>query len=244
MGVINKRNANQMIVDYILEQILSGNLRKGDKLMTEAEFSERLGVSRIPLREALCALGTVGILESRQGQGTYVTAKSDPSVLGRMLYAYSVLNNVDLRQILDVRIILEPEAARQAAIQSSQRQKEELWALSEEYSRAAESFSGGEDENKQIIELDRQIHQGVAKASGNDFLWMLFAVADTSFTELNNKNYIIADDHGVKDRLLFAKQHSELAQAILDGNGQAAFKAMTQHLQSLKKAHLASANYD
>lgn len=240
MGVINKRNANQMIVDYILEQILSGALRKGDKLMTEAEFSERLGVSRIPLREALCALGTVGILESRQGQGTFVTERSDPSMLGRMLYAYAVLNNVDLRQVLDVRLLIEPEAARQAAIQSSQRQKEELWVLTENYRRAAETFTGGEEENSRIIELDRQIHQAVAKASGNDFLWMLFAVADTSFTELNNKNYIIADDHGVKDRLLFAKQHSELAQAILDGNGAAAAKAMMQHLQSLKKAHMDS----
>ena len=240
VSIINKRNASQMIVDYILEQIQQGYLKKGDKLMTEHEFSELLGVSRIPLREALCALVTVGILESRQGGGTYVTTKCDPSMLGRMLYDYALLNNVTLRQVVDVRILLEPEAAKLAAIEGSQRQKEEIWALAEEYNRVIENYRGTEADNQRIYSLDGEIHQLIAKASHNEFLWMILSVSATSFAELNNKNYLLTDDKGAKDRHLFAQQHCELAQAILDGNGTAAYKIMDKHLQFIKNAHMLS----
>lgn len=241
MSIINKRNASQMIVDYILDQIQSGYLKKGDKLMTEHEFSELLGVSRIPLREALCALSTVGILESRQGGGTYVTSKCDPSVLGRMLYDYALLANVDLRQVIDVRLLLEPEAARQAALQASQRQKEEIWEAAEEYRKIVENYSGAEYDNQRIGELDQSIHQKIARASHNDFLWMVLTITRPSFMELNIKNYFESNDRAVKERHQFAKQHSDMAKAVLDGDGALAYKIMDKHLQYIKSAHMSNA---
>lgn len=240
MSIINKRNASQLIVDYILDQIQNGYLKKGDKLMTEHEFSELLGVSRIPLREALCALSTVGILESRQGGGTYVTTKCDPSVLGRMLYDYALLENVDLKQVIDVRILLEPEAARQAAIQASQRQREEIWEIAEAYHQVSENYSGAELDNQRTVELDRKFHHLIAKASHNDFLWMILAVAGTSFSELNNSNYLLTSDHGAQDRHVFAQQHMDIAQAILQSDAASAYKTMEKHLQFIKKAHVAN----
>ena len=227
MSIINKRNASQLIVDYILDQIQNGYLKKGDKLMTEHEFSELLGVSRIPLREALCALSTVGILESRQGGGTYVTTKCDPSVL-------------DLKQVIDVRILLEPEAARQAAIQASQRQREEIWEIAEAYHQVSENYSGAELDNQRTVELDQKFHQLIAKASHNDFLWMILAVAGTSFSELNNSNYLLTSDHGAQDRHVFAQQHMDIAQAILQSDAASACKSMEKHLQFIKKAHVAN----
>jgi GntR family transcriptional repressor for pyruvate dehydrogenase complex len=239
VSIINKRNASQMIIDYILDQIQKGYLKRGDKLMTEQEFSELLGVSRIPLREALCALSTVGILESRQGGGTYVSTKSDPSMLGRMLYDYALLDNVDLRQVIDVRLLLEPEAARQAAIQSSQRQREEIWALAEEYRELMEHYAGTEADNRKTMRLDRQLHQAVAQASHHDFLRMVLSITGTSFAELNNRNYLLSNDQGAKERKAFSQHHTELAQAILSSNAPAAYKAMEKHLQHIKRAHMA-----
>lgn len=236
MSIINKRNASQMIVDYILDQIQSGALKKGDKLMTEHEFSELLGTSRIPLREALCALSTVGILESRQGGGTYVTSKCDPSVLGRMLYDYALLANVDLRQVMSVRILLEPEAARQAALQASQRQKEEIWELAESYRNVIENYIGAEQDNQKIAELDRSLHLQIARASHNDFLWMVFTITMPSFMVMNTNNYFDTNDRAAKDRKLFAQHHSDIAQAILDGDGAKAYKTMDKHLQYIKRA--------
>ena len=242
VSIINKRNASQMIVDYILDQIQKGYLKKGDKLMTEHEFSELLGVSRIPLREALCALSTVGILESRQGGGTFVTTKCDPSVLGRMLYDYALLDDVDLNQVIDVRILLEPEAARQAANRGSQRQKEEIWSLAEDYQEVIEHYSDTESDNQKISKLDREIHQVIARASHNDFLWMILTIAETSFGELNNNNYLLTEDRGTKNRRIFMQQHLDIAQAILQSDAAAAHKAMEKHLLYIKKAHAAAPN--
>ena len=240
VGIVNKKNASQSIVEYILDQIQTGALKKGDKLMTEHEFAKFLGVSRIPLREALCALGTVGILESRQGGGTYVTSRCDPGVLGRMLYDYAILENVDLRQVIDVRILLEPEAARQAAIQGTQRQKEEIWENAKEYEALILAYEGSEEDNRKTVELDRVLHERIARAAHNDFLWMLLGVAGASFGELNNKNFQRAPDHAAKDRQVFAQHHLDIAQAILDGNGAQAAKCMEKHLQYIKNAHAAS----
>lgn len=242
VSIINKRNTSQMIVDYILEQIQKGYLKKGDKLMTEHEFSELLGVSRIPLREALCALSTVGILESRQGGGTFVTTKCDPTVLGRMLYDYALLDDVDLKQVIDVRILLEPAAARQAAIRGFQRQKEEIWALAEGYQEVIANYTGTDSDNQRIVKFDRDIHQAIARASHNEFLWMILTIAGTSFTELNNNNYLLTNDHGEKNRQIFMQQHIDIAQAILASDASAAYKAMEKHLQYIREAHGSTSN--
>lgn len=241
MSIINKRNASQLIVDYILDQIQRGALKKGDKLMTEHEFSELLGVSRIPLREALCALSTVGILESRQGGGTFVTTKCDPSVLGRMLYDYALLANVDLHQVIGVRILLEPESARQAAFQASQRQKEEIWELAEAYRKVAENCTGLESDTPKIAELDRSLHLQIARASHNDFLWMVLTITHPSFMAMNTNNFFNTRDHAEKDRKLFSQHHSDIAQAILDGDGAKAHKIMDKHLQYIKNASQSNA---
>lgn len=242
VSIINKRNASQMIVDYILDQIQKGYLKKGDKLMTEHEFSELLGVSRIPLREALCALSTVGILESRQGGGTFVTTKCDPSVLGRMLYDYALLADVDLNQVIEVRILLEPEAARQAANRGSQRQKEEIWNLADGYREVIEHYTGTESDNQKIVKFDREIHQAIARASHNDFLWMILTIAGTSFGELNNNNYLLTEDRGTKNRQIFMQHHIDIAQAIFQSDAAAAYKAMEKHLLYIKKAHASTPN--
>lgn len=236
MNTNNKRNASQEIVDYLLDQIQKGALKKGSKLPTEYELTEMLGVSRIPLREAICSLRTVGLLESRQGGGTYVTTKCDPAVMGRMLYDYAVLENVDLHQVIDVRMLLEPEAARQAALQASQRQKEEIWELAQAYRVCQESYAETPDADANMGKLDREIHQAIAKASRNDFLWMLLVVAGTSFGELNAKSSRDTDEWGERNRQIFVQQHMDIAQAILDGNAAQAKKIMEKHIQQIKLA--------
>lgn len=231
-----KRTSSQEVVDYLLAQIQSGALRKGSKLPTEHELTELLGVSRIPIREAISALRTVGILESRQGGSTSVTTKCDPAILGHMLYDYAILENVDLHQVVDVRMLLEPEAAKQAALQGSLRQKEEIFKLSQEYKSVTDSYKSSEENDLLIAEIDQNIHEAIARASHNDFLWMLLVVSGTSFGELNRKNSQAVDGWGEQKRLLFSRQHIDIAQAILDGNATQAKKSMEKHIQSIKYA--------
>ena len=233
-----KKLASQEIVEYFLRQIQDGNLKKGSHLPTELEMADMLDVSRIPLREAICALRTVGLLEARQGGGTYVTSVCDPSILGRMLYDFAILENVDLNQVIDVRLLLEPEAARQAALQGTQKQGESLLSLAEEYSKLSVIDHPLDQQNIRLSEIDKNFHLGIAKASHNDFLWMMLVVTQTSNEEMNAKNSLNMDEWGIRARKNFAEMHLEIARAIANHNGNLAKKCMEKHLQQVKRAFM------
>lgn len=77
---MNKHSATplyQQLVDSIKEQILSGKIKEGDKLMTEQEFSEAYNVSRITVRKAMEMLSDEGIVVKKQGIGTFVASKTE-----------------------------------------------------------------------------------------------------------------------------------------------------------------------
>ena len=57
-----KQSARDLAIEYLLQEIKKGNLKAGDKLLNERKLSENLGISRVPLREAICTLSTLGIL--------------------------------------------------------------------------------------------------------------------------------------------------------------------------------------
>ena len=59
-----KQSARDLAIEYLLQEIKKGNLKAGDKLLNERKLSENLGISRVPLREAICTLSTLGILEA------------------------------------------------------------------------------------------------------------------------------------------------------------------------------------
>src|SRR5215213_9380986 len=74
------RSRSNVVIDGIRQMIMSGELVPGSRLPVERELGERLGVSRGPLREGVRALVVLGVLETRQGDGTYVTSLG-PSLL-------------------------------------------------------------------------------------------------------------------------------------------------------------------
>ena len=85
---MNKHSATplyQQLVDSIKEQILSGKIKEGDKLMTEQEFSEAYNVSRITVRKAMEMLSDEGIVVKKQGIGTFVASKKLNRVMESVL---------------------------------------------------------------------------------------------------------------------------------------------------------------
>lgn len=227
---LTKKSTSQTIVEYILDQIQSGNIKKGDRIMTEHEFSELLGVSRVPIREALCVLSTVGLLESRQGGGRYVTNKYNTDILGHMLYDYAILEDVSLEQTMDVRFLLEPEIARRAASLATPEQRKQIWEISTSYCVAANAYSGSEREFRNIIALDHDFHQSIAEASKNPFLSMLFAIITYSFEAFQRRRYERGGDNQQHWQTL-SIEHLDIAKSILAQDADAAYQAMMRHLR-------------
>ncbi len=236
MDIIDKRITSQRIADYILDEIQCGNLRKGSHLPTERELTETLGVSRIPLREALCSLRIVGLLDARQGGGTYVTSECDPGRLGHMLYDFAVLENIDPVQVLDIRLLLEPEAAFLCAQHADREQKEELSGIAESYYELACSYSGIESEQIKLTRLDNEFHQAISRYCGNSFLRMIIQITEASSAELNMRNFYEKAASAGEDKKQFASEHLELAKAISKGDADSARKLMEKHLIGIRDA--------
>lgn len=125
----------------------------GDRLPPERELAARLGVSRSSLREGLRRLTDLGIIESRQGSGTYLAP-------------------LDLGDLFEVRQRLEPLAARLAA---GRRREEDLARLAD----ALAEMEGARDDAQLFGEADVRAHQAIVEASGSLPVRVLFAaIAD------------------------------------------------------------------
>ena len=102
-------------IEKIKAMIVSGTLRAGDRLPREADLAAELGLSRSSLREAVKALSLMNILDVRRGDGTYVTSLQPPLLLEALSFIVDFHRDGTVLEFLEVRRILEPEAAAMAA---------------------------------------------------------------------------------------------------------------------------------
>jgi DNA-binding FadR family transcriptional regulator len=195
------------VIDQLKEQITSGLWQMNGKIPTETVLAEQLGVGRNTVREAVRALTHAGLLECRQGDGTYVRATSELS--GAMLRR---LRQAEQLEILEVRRALEVESARLAATRRTDEDIVRIEAALAERDRAWEL-----DDPDAFVEADLAFHMSVAHATHNlvlidlyeDFSAALRASITAAGTSLN-KSYI---------------PHDAIARAISSGDATAAERA-------------------
>src|SRR5262245_1339105 len=109
------------VIEQIRDQILSGEWPVGSRIPTEPELAAALGVGRNTLREAVLALVHAGLLERRQGSGTYVVGATE--LAGAVARRVA---DAQLAEVLEVRRALEVEAARSAARRRTDQDLDEL----------------------------------------------------------------------------------------------------------------------
>ena len=83
---INRSSVVQRVIDRLTEAMLSGELKPGDKIPTEMELSEQLGVARNSIREAIKILVYIGVLEIKRADGTFVCNGFSESLIDPMIY--------------------------------------------------------------------------------------------------------------------------------------------------------------
>lgn len=150
----------QRIVDSVTERIQGGALKPGDRVPSEPELMREFGVSRTVVREAMSRLQASGLVETRQGVGTFVLA---PPAAGPLLAIGS--RNVKLRQVLamlELRICLESEAASMAAARRSDEHLTKMRA-------ALEAFDTHRRTGASTVEDDFRFHAQIAAATGNEY---------------------------------------------------------------------------
>lgn len=100
-----RENISQLIVKRITDALISGELKPGDKIPTEQEFSKMLGVGRNVVREAIKVLEAFGVLEIRRAEGTFVVKEYTHSLLDPVLYGI-ILSSYSMDDLIDFKISL------------------------------------------------------------------------------------------------------------------------------------------
>jgi GntR family transcriptional repressor for pyruvate dehydrogenase complex len=155
-------SVTQQAIDEIKGMIIRGELRPGDRLPKEADLAARLGLSRNSLREAVRALTLIRILETRQGDGTYVTSLEPDILLETISFVADFHQDRTLLHVLEVRRMLESSATALAAQHASEEELEALATLVCEMD-ACETVEA-------FVENDLAFHRTIAAASRNPVL--------------------------------------------------------------------------
>src|SRR5690348_16683979 len=158
------RTTAEGVVSQLRDMIHRGELLSGDRLPPERDLAKLLGVSRPTLRAGLRSLTAVGILQSRQGAGTFVAeAQISPTLDTSALRLLSALHGFTSDEMFEARLALEMSIAALAAER----------ATSDDMARLAEEIAGmyaSLEVPEQYLVHDMQFHQTVAAASGNRIL--------------------------------------------------------------------------
>lgn len=156
MRTIGRRSSVEEVIDQLNEALAKGTWGVGDRLPTEQRLTEELGVSRTVVREAVRALVHLGVLETRQGAGTYVVSTADPGPLLRRL------GMADVREVFEVQLGFDVQAARLAAARRTDADLRRLRAL-----LAARNAASSPEE---FARADADYHLAVVEAADNAVL--------------------------------------------------------------------------
>lgn len=211
--------------DEIKTLLLSQGLRPGDPIPSEATLIEQLGVSRGSLREALKSLQALGIVETRHGSGTFVSALSFESLVDGLLF-HIELSGSDARHMIfeltEVREILETAFVRQVAGTLTPAKLAELNGLIELMDDRA-----GRGEN--IDDLDREFHHALYaeldRKIVNDLVESFWRVLNQARPEL---------PPSVK-KIEVASKHRAIVDALAAGDADGAAAAMRDHFQDTRE---------
>ena len=152
----------------IKDMILAGELAPGDRLPPEKELSEKLGLSRSSLREAVKALEVIRVLDVRRGDGTYVTSLEPRLLLEAMSFVVDLHDDDSILELFAVRRLLEPAAT---AIAAGRLASEDIARLRQQISLVDRPES--EVEIEDLVAHDLEFHAAIVHAAGNSYLTTL-----------------------------------------------------------------------
>jgi len=213
------------VVDGVKQMILDGRLQPGERLPAEKELAATLGVSRGSLREGVRALGTLGILDSRHGDGTYVTTL-DPALLLAPVGFIADLQDA-AAAFHAVRRLLETEAAGLAALHIDDGGLARLRVALDETARALVEVPL---DHERLVDADLAFHEEVARASGNPVLAAL--IEGLAGRASRMRRWRGLSDMGAEDRTFV--EHEAILAAVAARDPDRARLRMATHLLGLE----------
>ncbi len=224
---IEPEKLSRAVVRQIEGLVLRGVLRAGERLPSERELSERLGVSRPSLREAIAELQDNGLLVARANSGIYV-ADVLGSAFSPALVRLFASHDEALFDALDFRRDLEGLAAHRAARLASDTDLQLINTIFEKM-QAAHDKRASADEAR----LDAEFHLAIIEASHNVvLLHMMRSIYDMLKDGVFYNRQVVFDQRNRRSSLL--DQHRDINDALLERDPEKAQKAVHAHLDFVR----------
>lgn len=236
---ITNKKVYEQVIDQIQEKVMDGSLKKGDKLPSERDLAEELGVSRASIREAIRVLETMGVIDSRQGEGNFICSNIEKSLIQPLAMIFK-LNGGNYNDIYELRRTLEIECVRLAAKRADAidlRQLQDIIKKMEE-----ETF--GKKRYNVLVELDKDFHNLICNMTKNYLIQTVFETISDLFEKFieDARKKIISYDIENANYCLYI-QHKEICESIIRGDEKKAVISMEEHMKYIMKNGLDELKY-
>lgn len=221
LQLIKIEKPSDKIIEQIKALISSGQLKPGDRLPSERKLSEKFGLGRGHVREAIQKLEFYGILKTLPQSGTVVAGLGVAALEG-LINDVLQLNQSDFHSMVETRVILEINAAKFAAKRASD---EELRKIEQ----ALDAFNAKVELGEQGVEEDLMFHLKIAEASENSVLRSLLLIIVPDLIRHTKDLNICADGRALQS----VKEHRKIFEEIMNGNSEGAGIAMRDHLKDV-----------
>lgn len=217
------RPGYEIAAEKIVEFIAEGGLRPGDRLPTEQDLAETLGISRGMVREAIKVLGPMGRVSAQRGRGIFVGHGSTAPSGHLPEHKFMPGRMEHVEQLLEFRLVQERFAASQAALKATPPELRELESALDQCDHAVE-----EDDLELWASSDNRFHLGIADACGNFFI----RAALENARNLQEQTVVLGLQSGPGGSIFLAQdEHREIYRAIRSGEPMEAAEAAEVHLR-------------
>lgn len=226
---IVRQTVSQQVRTQLLERMHSGELAPGSPLPSERSLSERFGVGRTWVREALQGLVSLGIVE-RRGNRVCV-AEHLPAVTVASAVGEGDARKVYVQQLFETRRVLELPLFELAACRASKDQRVHIHRLAIDFRPGLDIAS--------FRKLDRRFHMAIAHSCGNPLLVELYSkVMDALFRSHEFDSLLTAEENEAEVATIVAHsvdEHHRIGTALLDGDPVAVLAAAEGHLRHVEQ---------
>ncbi|MDF2879732.1 MAG: GntR domain protein [Clostridiaceae bacterium] len=218
---IKNTKVYEQVIDQIKEMIVSGNLKRGDKLPSERELVEQLQVSRTSIREALRALQIIGLVECNQGEGNFIKESFENSLFEPLSIMF-MLQESSPEEILELRKVIEIETSALAAKRINDDELEHMKNIIMQFKKNKDDLND--------VKIDKEFHYLIAQASKNllilNILNAVSSLIDSFIKDARKKILAIENN-----RELLLQQHEHIYNALQNHNSKDAAMYMRKHLE-------------
>lgn len=216
---MTKKSALADQVAEKLQEMIAEQYHTGDRLPVENELAQRFGVSRITIREAMIKLKALGFVQTQQGNGTFV-ANLTPSSFMTPILPMLKFSNTDIREIFEVRILIECKAVENAATKAAPEELQYMQELLQEMETMALNSEIAAYNEKDIL-----FHTCIAQCSHNQVIYTIYKLLLDMIRE-SILTTCIAPEH-LLNSIIF---HNRIYNSIVSHQPEQASEQMRQHL--------------